>query len=170
MTAEPLLEDLVKFIQQTQDARELKRALAVKMTLHGTMQRETMALLQVTSGFISKWKGVYQRQGASALKLGYRGGAGYLSAEELQSVIEWLQQKDHWHLEEVQRHLWQTYQVEFRSRQSYYDLIKQAGLSWKKSQSINPKHDEVAVDAKKSKLSNSSDSIKWHWSRERCEC
>ncbi|MBW4443852.1 MAG: helix-turn-helix domain-containing protein [Plectolyngbya sp. WJT66-NPBG17] len=99
MTAEPLLQDLVEFIQQTQDARELKRALAVKMTLQGIMQRKIMALLQVTSGFISKWKGIYERQGASALKLGYQGGAGYLSAEEQQRVIEWLQQKDHWHLE-----------------------------------------------------------------------
>ncbi|MBW4443851.1 MAG: winged helix-turn-helix domain-containing protein [Plectolyngbya sp. WJT66-NPBG17] len=65
--------------------------------------------------------------------------------------------------------MWQTYQVEFRSRQSYYDLMKQAGLSWKKSQSINPKHDEAAVEAKKSKSSDFYNSIKWHWSREQCE-
>ncbi|MBW4444896.1 MAG: helix-turn-helix domain-containing protein [Plectolyngbya sp. WJT66-NPBG17] len=64
MVVEPSLQDLLDFIQQTQDARELKRALAVKMTLQGTLQKEIMALLQVTSGFISKWKGSYEQQGA----------------------------------------------------------------------------------------------------------
>lgn len=169
MPAETSIEDLLEFIEQTQDARELKRALAVKMTLQGILQREIMALLQVTSGFISKWKGIYERQGAEALKLGYQGGASYLSEEEQQVVLAWLQQKDHWQLEDLQRHLWQTYQVEFRSRQSYYDLMARAGLSWKKSQSANPKYDEAAVEAKKSKSSASCNSTEWRWSREQCE-
>ena len=169
MAAEPSLQDLLDFIQQTQDARELKRALAVKMTLQGTLQKEIMSLLQVTSGFISKWKGIYEEQGAKALKLGYQGGASYLSEAEQQAVLEWLQQKDYWHLEDLQRHLWQTYQVEFRSRQSYYDLMARAGLSWKKSQSVNPKHDEAIVDAKKSKSSEFYNSTEWRWRRERCE-
>jgi putative transposase len=129
MIAERSLQDLLDFIQHTQDARELKRALAVKMTLQGTLQKEIMALLQVTSGFISKWKGIYEQQGAKALHLAYQGGASYLTEAEQQAVLEWLQQKDHWHLEDLQRHLWQTYQVEFRSRQSYYDLMARAGLS-----------------------------------------
>lgn len=169
MAAEPSTQDLLQFIQQTQDARELKRAVAVKMTLQGMLQREIMAVLQVTSGFISKWKGIYEQSGAEALRMGYQGGASYLSEAEQTAVLEWLQQKDHWHLEDLQRHLWQTYQVEFRSRQSYYDLMARAGLSWKKSQSQNPKHDEAAVEAKKSKLFASCNSTKWNWSRERCE-
>jgi putative transposase len=122
MAVDNSLQDLLDFINQTQDARELKRALAVKLTLQGSVQSEIMALLQVTSGFISKWKGIYQRTGASGLKLGYQGGVGYLSDEQHQAVMEWLQQKDSWQLEELQRHLWQSYQVEFRSRQSYYRL------------------------------------------------
>jgi putative transposase len=169
MATELSLQDLLEFIQHTQDARELKRALAVKMTLQGTLQKEIMSLLQVTSGFISKWKGIYERQGAEALRLGYQGGVGYLSEAEQQAVLEWLQQKDYWHLEDLQRHLWQTYQVEFRSRQSYYDLMARAGLSWKKSQNVNPKHDEAAVDAKKLRSNESCTSTEWNWSRERCE-
>ncbi len=163
------MPDLLEFIQQAQDAREPKRALAVKMTRQGMLQREITALLQVTSGFISKWKKIYEQQGAVGLKLGYQGGIGYLSPEEQEAVVEWLQQKDHWQLEDLQRHLWQTYQIEFRSRQSYYDLMARAGLSWKKSQSVNPKHDEAAVEAKKSKSLDFCNSIAWHWRRERCE-
>jgi putative transposase len=166
MPAESSIQDLLEFIQQTQDARELKRALAVKMTRQGTLQKEIMALLQVTSGFISKWKGIYEQQGAKALKLGYQGGASYLRAEEQAAIIEWLQQKDYWQIEDLQRHLWQTYQVEFRSRQSYYELMAKAGLSWKKSHISNPKHDEAAVEAKKSKSSDSCNDIVWHWNRE----
>lgn len=169
MAAEPKLEDLQLFIHQTQDARELKRALAVKMTLQGIVQREIMGLLQVTSGFISKWKKIYEDAGAVGLKLGYQGGLGYLTDEEQEAVITWLQQRDYWQLEDLQRHLWQTYQVEFRSRQSYYDLMSRAGLSWKKSQSSNPKHDEAAVEAKKLKSLDCCNDTAWSWSRERCE-
>lgn len=52
-------QDLYDFINQAQDARELKRALAVKLTLKGILQSEIMVLLQVTSGKFSKWKGIY---------------------------------------------------------------------------------------------------------------
>jgi putative transposase len=64
-------------------------------------------------------------------------------------VIEWLQHKDHWQLEELSTHLCREYDVEFKSRQSYYDLFTQAGLSWKKTQKRNPKHDAQAVAAQK---------------------
>lgn len=169
-TLKDVMQDLFSFIHQTDDARELKRALAVELTLQGTVQAEIMNLLQVTSGFISKWKGVYERLGATGLKLGYQGSTGYLNEAQQQAVIEWLQRKDSWQLDELQRHLWQQYQVEFKSRQSYYDLMARAGLSWKKTQTVNPKRDEAAVEAKKSKSSGFSSSIARHWSRERCEC
>jgi putative transposase len=165
---ESSLQDLVEFINETQDARELKRVLAVKMTLQGTLQPDIIALLQVTSGFISKWKSIDQAEGAEGLKLGYKGGLGYLSREQVEAVVTWLQQKDYWQLEELQRHLWETYQVEFRSRQSYYDLMTQAGLSWKKTQTVNPKRDEAKVSAKKSKSSASSSTTVRTWSRTSC--
>ena len=64
-------------------------------------------------------------------------------------MINWLQQKDYWLLEELSTHLSQNYDVEFRSRQSYYDLFTQAGLSWKKTQKRNPKHNPEEVAAQK---------------------
>lgn len=64
-------------------------------------------------------------------------------------VYQWLQQKDHWLLEELSTHLSQQYDVEFKSRQSYYDVFTPAGLSWKKTQKRNPKHNAEAVAAQK---------------------
>jgi putative transposase len=35
--------------------------------------------------------------------------------------------------------------VVYQSRQSYYDLLKEARLSWHRTQAVNPKHDEAQV-------------------------
>jgi putative transposase len=49
------MEELYSFIASNRDRRELKRALAVSMTLRGHTHTEIMKTLQVSSGFISKW-------------------------------------------------------------------------------------------------------------------
>jgi putative transposase len=121
------MEELLEFISTARDARELKRALAVKLTLEGYVHAEIIKILNVTSGFISKWKQAYKAYGVDGILLGYQGSTGYLYKEQRQEVIEWLQQKDHWLLEELSTHLYQKYDVEFKSRQSYYDLFTQAG-------------------------------------------
>ncbi len=48
------MEELLEFISTGRDARELKRALAVKLTLEGYVHAEIIKILNVTSGFISK--------------------------------------------------------------------------------------------------------------------
>ncbi len=64
-------------------------------------------------------------------------------------MIDWLKQKNYWHLPELQQHLEDTYNVVFQSKQSYYALFQSAGLSWKKSQKRNPKQDQKLVEKKK---------------------
>ncbi|MGF1458714.1 MAG: winged helix-turn-helix domain-containing protein [Leptolyngbyaceae cyanobacterium] len=44
------------------------------------------------------------------------------------------------------------YDVVYESKQSYYTLFQEAGLSWKKTSKVNPKADEAAVAAKKQRL------------------
>jgi putative transposase len=44
------------------------------------------------------------------------------------------------------------YNVIYESKQSYYDLLKEAGMSWKKTTKINPKADPDAVATKKKRL------------------
>jgi len=47
------MEELNTFIESNRDPRQLKRALAVRMSLQGYPHREIMPILQVSSGFIS---------------------------------------------------------------------------------------------------------------------
>ncbi len=57
-------------------------------------------------------------------------------------------------LNELEYQLASKYGVIFESKQSYYDLFKEARISWKKSQANNPKHDPELVAVKKKKLAN----------------
>lgn len=44
------------------------------------------------------------------------------------------------------------YDLTYESKRSYYDLFDAAGISWKKTTSLNPKAGEDAVAAKKKRL------------------
>jgi putative transposase len=143
-----MAEDLTQLIESNPDPRELKRAVAVQMFLSGLKHREIQGILSVSSGFISKWTQQYDLGGVSNLKLGHRGSSGYLTADQRASVITWVKTQAYWHLPELQAHLEAEYEVVFKSKQSYYDLFTEAGLSWKKSQKRNPKTDPELVKKK----------------------
>ena len=147
-----MLDDLHDFIQSNLDGRVLKRAVAVQMFLKGYKHREIQESLSVSSGFISKWHQVYKALGIAGLKLGYRGSRGYLEPKQRQAVITWLQTKNYWNLAELQGHIQDAYEVVFDSRQSYYTLFEQAGISWKKTQQRNPKQDPILVQKKSRRL------------------
>ena len=141
-------DELNEFIQSNPDARELKRAIAIQMFLKGYKHREIQESLGVSSGFITKWNQVYEALSVAGLKLGYQGSVGYLSPEQRQAVIAWLQTKNYWNLSELQGYIQDEYDVVFDSRQSYYTLFEQAGISWKKTQKRNPKEDPALVQKK----------------------
>lgn len=143
-----MLEDLNNFIGSNPDARELKRAVAVQMFLKGYKHREISESIGVSSGFISKWAGQYEQMGVAGLRLGYPGSVGYLEPKQRQSVIAWLKGKNYWNLGELQAYIEEHYEVVFDSKQSYYTLFEQAGISWKKTQKRNPKADPALVEKK----------------------
>ena len=128
------LSALEDFIRSNPDARELKRALAVKMTLSQYTHVQIEAILGVTSGFISKWKLRYVADGVGALRLAHRGSAPFLSAAQRQQVVDWLHQQERTSVPEVATYIEQHFQVRFKSEQSYYTLLNQARFAWKKSQ------------------------------------
>lgn len=134
------MEELQAFIQSNPDPRELKRALAVKLALQDYSYFQIRDLLNVSLGFITKWKQAFIRQGVEGLKLGYKGAKSYLDADQKQKVLEWLQTKNCWDLEELESHLEQVYGVVFKSKQSYYALFKEAGISRRKTQKTHVKH------------------------------
>lgn len=109
-------------------------------------------MLHVSLGFISKWQGIYAQRGVNGWQLGYWGTQGYLSQEQKQERLIWRRRRSSWQLEAVVEQLEDKYGVVFQSKQSYYDLFPQAGLSWKKSQSVNPNQAQQQVSQKNKTL------------------
>lgn len=145
---------LQEFIQSNPDPRELKRAIAVKMSLQGLKHYQIQDSLGVSSGFISKWTQSYSQKGVSGLKLAHLGSCGYLTAVQRLATLNWLNIKESWNLCELQEHIQGQYGVRFKSKQSYYDLFHEAGISWKKTQKRNPKTEPELVQKKKKTLNN----------------
>lgn len=140
--------ELIAFIESNPDQRELKRALAVQMVQRNYVYEAIQAILQVSLGYISKWKQRYELAGVAGLRLGYRGATPYLTATQRTAVLDWLKQQAYWHLPELEQHIESTYGVVYKAKKSYYALFRAAGLSWKKSQARNPKRDPELVAQK----------------------
>jgi transposase len=145
--------DLTAFLAEKRDSREYRRALAVKLALQGYLYAAISDMLDVTPGFVSQAKHAYETQGTAGLTLKYHGSQPYLSASERQAVIEWLKKEQEWSVERLHAHIEATYGIVFQSRQSYYQLLADAGITYKQAQRANPKHDEELVAAKKKKSS-----------------
>jgi len=149
-----MISRLGEFIRSNPDARELKRALAVKMALEEKPYSDIAKLLEVNKSFITYWKQRFQERGIEGIKLGYCGGKSFLTAEERLEVIKWLQTKNYWNLEELVTHLELQYNLVYQSKQSYYDLFSEAGISWKRSQKVNPKSDPELVKKSEKRFKN----------------
>lgn len=142
------MEELIEFIQSNPDARELKRALAVQMVMQKYKHATIGNILGVSVGFVNKWKYLFAEQGIAGLKLRYKGSKSYLDSAQKQMIVSWLKQKNYWHLEELKDYVEDKFSVIFESHQSYYDLFKQANISWKKTQKKNPLKDTELVAKK----------------------
>ena len=142
------MEELIDFIQGNPDPRELKRALAVQMVMQNYTHSRIGEILRVSLGFVNKWKYVFIEQGIAGLTLKHQGSRGYLTSQQRQAVIDWLKQKNNWHLAELKSYVLDSFGIVFESNQSYYELFKQAEISWKKTQKINPKKDADLVAKK----------------------
>ena len=63
------LDQVNAFLTTTRDAREYKRAMAVKLLLLEFELQDIAELLQVTESFVSKWKGLCFEHGVDAFVL-----------------------------------------------------------------------------------------------------
>jgi transposase len=152
------MDSLAQMIEETKDARELKRALSVKMTLAGRATAEIGELLHVTPRYVRKWRGRYEREGVKALRVGYRGSESYLSAEQRHAMEDWLGAQETVTVEEVREHIEAHYGSVYQSKQSYYDLLDASGLSYHRTEKGNPKRNEAQVLARR-------EEIKKNWGR-----
>lgn len=139
------MTELDTFIKTVRDARELKRALAVKGTLAGRPWRKVAAELGVCRAFIGKWRKAYAQAGVEGLRLKYKGSTGPLSAAQRRQVIAWIQKQNRWGIPALRLYLLRTYGVRYKSRQSYRTLLTQAKMSWKKTQKTHPNRDPMLV-------------------------
>ncbi len=146
------MRSLTEFIDNTKNKLEIQRATAVKMLLSGYTHKEIMPILGVSSGFLSKYKKAFFQDGIEGLKVKYKGSQGLLSSEQHLEVIQWLQSKNSWTLDELEYYIADKYEVTFESKQSYYNLFNEAGISWKKAQTNNPKYDPELVESKKKEI------------------
>jgi putative transposase len=142
------LEDIIN----SSEGREIKRAIAVKMTIQGFKTKDICDLLEVSDSFVSKWKTIYENEGADGLKLHYRGSAGFLTEQQRDTILFYLKDKTHYSVEALRDLIEHWYGVVYQSKQSYYDLLKDAGLSWHQTEAVNPKRKETEVLLKREEI------------------
>lgn len=143
---------LTSFIQSNPEPREMKRALAVKMVLQSEPYSNITQLLGMHKSSITTWKQRFEVQGLEGIKLAYKGAKSYLTSAQRAEVMTWLTTKNYWNLEELVTHVDERYGVIYQSKQSYYELFSSAGISWKRSQKVNPKLDLELVKKKERRL------------------
>ena len=73
--------------------------------------------------------------GVESLKLQYKGTQGYLKAVEKEQIIEWMRAQSYLRLSDLQKYLKKQYDVVFDLLQSYYNLLKEVEINWKKTHS-----------------------------------
>lgn len=143
---------LDEIIDGSRDAREVKRALCVKMSIGLLPVSQICGLLNVSASFVSKWRGIYAAQGAEGLGLGYVGSQSLLTPEQRAEVIACIQGQDTVQLAEVRDYLQEHQGISYKSPQSYYELMHEAGLSYHKSEKVNPKRDEEQVQQRRAEI------------------
>ena len=55
---------------------------------------------------------------------------------EKEQIMEWMRAQSNLRLSDLQNYLKKQYNVVFESNQSYYKLLKEAGINWKKKLKI----------------------------------
>jgi len=118
----------------------------------GKTHEEIAEILNVSVQFIDKWKPIYFEQGTDGLKLKYKGSEGYLSKQEKQSVIEYIQSQETLTSYELKEHIKKTYGFEYNSPSSYTTLLHEANFSYKKTQKVNPKGNPEQIEVKKKEI------------------
>ena len=156
------MKSLDEMIDETRDVREMKRALSVKMVEKGISPAVVSELLNVSAQYVSKWKVMYEAEGADGLALGYQGRDSYLSEQQRAAVIGWINGHETLSVEAVRDHVEAEYGISFLSKQSYYDLLEAGGMSYHKSEKQNPKGDEAQVQARREEIKKN-----WHHTGQR---
>ena len=149
MSEQHPLQELSDFIDGNPDPRELKRAMSVMMWIEGVPGSKIQKILNVSATFISQSKMKFIKNGVEELKLKYQGSKAYLSRAQRLEIVNYLKTQEYLSLQEFQIYIEDKYDVRFKSNQSYYTLLDEAKISWKKTQKSTPKKNDELVKTKK---------------------
>ena len=138
-----------ELINDSDDVREVKRALGVKMLAQGLTPQQTSELLNVSLAWVSKWHSTYTTDGVAGLRLKYQGSPGYLNESERKDIAAWIAQHETLTVEAVRDYVEAQYGITYQSKQSYYALLAAGGMSPHQSEKVNPKRDETQVQAQR---------------------
>jgi transposase len=152
------MDELDEIINEARDAREVKRAVSVKMRAQGFSPAQICQVLNVSLQYVSKWKGLYEVGGGAGLRLGHRGSESYVGDEARRAILQWIEARETVSVEALRDYIEEQYGVVYRSKQSYYDLLEAGGMSYHRSEKSNPKRDEAQVLARR-------EEIKKNWRR-----
>jgi len=156
------MTSLDQIINESRDAREVKRAVCVKMAVSEMPTTQITGMLNVTQQYVSKWRVRYEQEGARSLLSGYRGGESYLTTAHRAEIQSWIKTHATISVAAVRDYVEENYGVVYQSKQSYYDLLQAAGLSYHKSEKRNPKRDEALVLEKRAEIKKNWSTI---WKR-----
>ena len=67
-------------------------------------------------------------------------------------ILLHLKDEPHYSVDKLRKLIKNRYGIVYSSSQSYYELLKEGGLSWHQTQAVNPKRDEVEVLLKRQEL------------------
>ncbi len=151
-TTQRAIAKLQEFIALRPNAREVRKALVVKLVYQGYLYEEIQTILDVSLGSITGWKQAYERDGIDGLRLNHKGRKSYLGSEQREKVLSWLQTKDYWELGELEYKLAFEYDVVYESKQSYYDLFEAAGISAEVNHKIKPQSRPGCCCSKKKEI------------------
>jgi transposase len=152
------MRDLDELINEATDAREVKRALSVKMGKQGLSSGQICQVLNVSPQYVSKWKGQYEAEGTPAVRLGYRGSESSLRVEQREELAQWIEAHETLTVEAVRDYVEERYGVVYQSKPSYYEFLQAGGMRYHRSEQVNPKRNEAQVLARR-------EEIKKNWRR-----
>lgn len=151
------MDDIDEIINEAREAREVKRAVSVKMSAQGFSPTQICQVLNVSLQYVSKWKGLYEAGGGAALRLGHRGSESYVGEEERQAIVQWIGAQETVSIEAVRDYVEEHYGVVSRSKQSSYDFLEAGGMSYHRSEKHNPKRDEAQILERREEIKKN-----WH--------
>ena len=94
----------------------------------------------------------YEKEGVLGLHLAYQGKTPYLNTNQRLEVVEWVRTYETITIEVLRDYIETQYGVVYNSKQSYYELLSEGGMSYHRTTAANPKYDEAKVMEKREEI------------------